>query len=234
MPKKKTPSNKILIHIITMIVLVGWAYYIGQHLWQTKTTIEEAKQDILDQSLSTSSEQNISPVIVDEDITTTTEVQEKISIEQSNSFDISDFPVGIDYGNPQRIGTGSISYSDIRSLEITQTQLPESLSCESVTEYLEENTNGFYWWNTCREIQKDSGISLFFLGLDDETYTYKKMYFLPQQWLVWVYEMETGETWELSDKLEFLKEKNAELKATHEQYAILEIVDNLFIEILQK
>lgn len=231
-----------MVKSITVIILILPAYLIGQHFWQGKTTIEEAKQDLLNQE-STSSENTQTTLIenrvepepqIVEQNDSQTQTQEQIADEQITSLDISDFPVGVNYGTPQPISSGSISYSDIRGLEITQTALSADLSCENITDYLEETTNGFYWWNTCREIQTDNGISLYFLGLDKETYTYEKRYFLPEQGLVWVYEMEHGETGEIEDKISYLKEKNAELKAANPEYAILDIVDNLFIEILQK
>jgi len=225
---------------------VTLAYLAGQYFGEEKITIDEAKQQLLWQSVVTdnkpaqtnesASEQTGVPeeTVIPDEIQDQEEMQEQISDEQISSLDISDFPVGVDYGTPQPISSGSISYSDIRGLEISQTTLPDDLTCENITDYLTENTEGYYWWNTCREIQKDNGISLFFLKLTDEAYIYQKQYFIPQDNLVGIYEIETAETGELEDKLSYLKEKNTELKEKNTEYPIIDIVDNLFIEILQK
>ena len=107
------------------------------------------------------------------------------------------------------------------------------MSCETVSDYLWEIIEWYYWWNTCRDVIQGEWISFFLLRLDEETYTYEKHYLLHEKDLYWVYELTSWIEANLEDKLGDIKLKNNELKEKNADYTILEIVNKLFIEILK-
>ena len=235
MPKKKKTSWSAILKIILVVICILGAYYIGQYLWQEKNTIQEAKDHILEQPTDETDETGEVVRDTSEDIIpkTQTIIPESIDPEEA-SFDTSDFPVSTDFGNPVYLGEGSITYSDLKGLEITQLPLSSDLTCDNLDIYLDSVTQWYYWWNSCRDIGDKKWLSVFFIALDDDKYTYEKRYFLFESGIYGRYELTSEAVEDIEDRVSFLKEKNAELKETNPEYAILDVVDNLFIEILQK
>ena len=122
-----------------------------------------------------------------------------------------------------------VTYSDLKGLEIKK-EINSDLTCENLTEHLVDNIDTWFFWNTCRPIETDEWISFFVVRLDwDDKYVYEKHYYLSYQWIYWVQELEvwTGVT----DKN--IWEKNTELKEKNEDFAIIEVADDLFREILK-
>lgn len=120
------------------------------------------------------------------------------------------------------------SNSNIDWLNLTNTELTD-LTCDTVSDYLLEKITSYYWWNSCRNIETDKWIDLYLLRLDWGEYVYEKHYFLVDKWIYWVYELER---WEYiyeqeEDKLQFVKDKNNELKENNDNFESLKKVDEL-------
>lgn len=141
---------------------------------------------------------------------------------------ISELPSNEKFWHPTELWNGKISYSDLNWLEIKRNVKPE-LTCKKVTSVLADDVSWYFYWNTCRPIEKDEWISFFVVRLDWDKYIYEKHYYLSYQWLYWIQELETW-TWVTSISI---WEKNTELKARNADFGILEITDDLFKEILK-
>ena len=93
---------------------------------------------------------------------------------EDSSLEI-DLPKSPEFGDPISLGATSITYSNIDTLEISQRSV--EATCEGLTEFLQETINSWFFWNTCRDIIKDKGISFHVITLEtDDTYSYKKHY----------------------------------------------------------
>jgi len=134
-------------------------------------------------------------------------------------------PVSSQYGEPMMLWETSFTYTDIQWLEIKKQIIPE-LTCESLTDFLGERINSWYYWNTCRETVKDKGIYFNVIRLDGERYIYERHYIDFENGLYATYEMETG----VGVDSENIAEKNKELKET--EYEIVSIVDGLMRDII--
>jgi len=139
-----------------------------------------------------------------------------------------ELPSNEKFWTPIDLGNWKISYSDLNGLEIKRDINPK-LVCEKVTSVLADKLSGWFFWNTCRPIEEDEWISFFVIRLDWDDYIYEKHYYLSYSGLYWIQELEKW-TWVTSADI---WEKNSELKEKNDDYAILEITDELFKEILK-
>jgi hypothetical protein len=98
---------------------------------------------------------------------------------------------------------------------------------DSVTSYLSETLDGWFFWNTRRNISGDNGISFYVLRLEGDNYFYEKHYYT-EKWIYWVVTLEKW-TWV---NLDNLQEKNTELKNVNDEFVITAISDVLFKQIL--
>lgn len=117
-------------------------------------------------------------------------------------------------------------FKDIEWLEVINEDT-SFLTCENISDYLNENILSFKWWNTCRIIWNDEWLSVFVVRLSSSKYIYEKHYFV--KWVYWIYELES---WDIDDteddRLKFIKNKNTELKEKNEDYEKLSEIDKLF------
>ena len=155
------------------------------------------------------------------------ELSEKVE-QVFEDISLSSLPVNWTFWNPIDLWNGKVSYSDLKGLEITKS-IVSNMKCEDLTSILTDKINWWFFWNTCRPIESDEGFSYFVIKLDWDKYIYEKHFYLSYEWIYWVQELETW-TWVTSTNI---WEKNAELKDKNDSYEILEIVDNLFKEILK-
>lgn len=158
------------------------------------------------------------------------EEDKKISQKVEEVFEdisLNNLPIKASFWTPVDLWGGKISYTDLKWLEIKK-DINSDLTCDSLTNILIAKF-GVIYWNTCRPIETDEGISFFVIRLDGDNYVYEKHYYLSYEWLYWIQELEIG-TWVDSTNI---WEKNTELKEENEDYAILEVTDDLFVEILK-
>lgn len=153
--------------------------------------------------------------------------EEKVIGTEENSV-IVDLPQSEVFGEPLSLGTSSFTYSGIEGLEITKQEVSE-ITCEGLTQYLSDTINTWYYWNTCRDIVKDEGISFYVLRLTgDEEYVYQKHYVDYVHGFYAVYDIETGTG---IDK-ENISEKNTQFKERNDTLQNVDQVDILIRSIL--
>ncbi len=153
-------------------------------------------------------------------------------------IDISALPRGSEYGNPVKVSESTVSYSDISWLEISAIK---DLEFECSNEYILSQTNrldiGTIWWNTCRPNKNETSISYFVLSVDETgTYKYAKHYVSNNYYgILELEQADVSKTWNSLETQEaknnWLKEKNAELKAVNDNFTLAEVTNNLFNEI---
>lgn len=143
---------------------------------------------------------------------------------EENTISIN-LPTSSKYGDPIMLGESSFTYSQIKGLEV-QKEILDIVSCDTLTEYLSERLNVWYYWNTCRDIVKDKWIKFNVIRLDEQEYVYEKHYVDFTHGFYWVYELEA---WKGVDS-ENIKEKNEALK--NRDFPSLEIVDDLMKDIV--
>lgn len=154
-------------------------------------------------------------------------VEEKLE-RSYEDLSLSSLPVWANYWNPVNLWDGKITYSDLNWLEIKK-DINSELTCENLTSILSDKISTWFFWNTCRPIEWEEGISYFVIRLDWNNYVYEKHYYLSYQWIYWIQELEVW-TWVTNQNI---WDKNTELKESNEDYVILNITDDLFKEILK-
>lgn len=128
----------------------------------------------------------------------------------------------------------TITYSNINSLEIKKEELsPSIVSCSNLTDYIATKINTWYYWNTCRDIIEDKGISFYVLRLAWDTYTYEKHYVDYNHWLYGIYVVKSGIEADNENVASDIATKNEELKNQNEDFSEVDIVDSLFREIVR-
>ena len=153
---------------------------------------------------------------------------EKKLIWNENDTLYMSFPESPDFWELIMSWTDSFTYSKVDNLEVKKVILDE-LFCDGITYFLEERLDSWFYWNTCRDIVKDKGISFYVLRLDWEEYFYEKYYIDNYHWLIWTYLIET---WN-GVSPENIKEKNSLFKEKNEDFKSVDLVDNLFREIVR-
>ena len=176
----------------------------------------ESSKAILTIDLIDSKKANINPV---------GETEKLIGTEVS--AELASLPTGWTYGNPVMLWEDAFTYSDINGLEIQKTDTRE-INCEDLTDYLSDNINTWFYWNTCRDFIKEKAITFNVIRLQDEGYVYQKHYVDYINSFYGVYDIETG-TWVTKENI---KEKNAELKEKNDTFSNISLVDGLFKDII--
>jgi len=137
-----------------------------------------------------------------------------------------DLPKSAEYGEPVQLGESSFTYSGIKWLEVTRELLPD-VTCETLTEYLTERLNTWYYWNTCRDLVADNAIYYNVVFLKWDEYIYERHYIDFYNGLYATYELERGQ-WVDSDNI---ADKNTELKEN--TYEVTKVVDGLMRDIIK-
>jgi hypothetical protein len=165
--------------------------------------------------------------------------QENVKIEEVNhSIDSSDLPTSGDYGSPVKLWENKFSYSDIKGFQVEKHSV-SMVDCNSdlVTSTIWEKTWSWSWWNTCRPSTDKDYVTYYALNMKDGEYVYAKHYFSPKYYAIT--ELSTGidEWWNtletVSDKNEWLKNNNNELKEQNENFELTKITDTLFENIIK-
>ena len=141
------------------------------------------------------------------------------------NFIFVDLPTSSKYGEPMRLWEESFTYTQIKWFEIEK-EILDSVTCETLTPYLTERINSWYYWNTCRDIVKDKWIKFNVIRLSGEEYVYERHYIDFIHGFYGVYELETW-VWVTSENI---AEKNTELK--EREFPSLEVVDDLMKDIV--
>ena len=150
---------------------------------------------------------------------------EQTLIGEENNLLSMNFPTSTKYGEPIRLGESSLTYSGIKGFEL-QKKVFTTPTCDTLTEFLTENMGGYFYWNMCRDIVLDKGISFMVLRLDGEKYVYEKQYLDFEHGMYGVYELETG----TGINKDNLAEKNTEFKG--KEFPSIQIVDALMKDIV--
>ena len=143
------------------------------------------------------------------------------------SAELSKLPTGGSYGNPVMLWEEAFTYSDINGLEITKSDVRE-VNCEDLTDYLSNNINTWFYWNTCRDLIKDKAISFNVLRINGEEYTYQKHYVDFVNSFYGTYDIETG----TGVTKENIAEKNTEFKERNDTFSNVSLIDGLFKDIV--
>ena len=169
----------------------------------------------------------------DSDLTENISYEKKLIWEEDDQVYLS-LPKSSTFGSPLNSGEDTITYSNINNFEIKKQEVSsDDVNCWNLTEYLETKINTWYYWNTCRDIIKDEGISYYVLRLNGDTYNYEKHYVDYNHNLYWVY---TVKSWIDADKENIqtdIAAQNKELKEKNEDFKQVEVVDSLFKEIVR-
>jgi len=163
------------------------------------------------------------------------ETKTKELIWDENDLVFTELPEWGDFWNVVKLWEKSFTYSDIKWFEVKK-EIIKKINCGKnedtgeyfVTEFLQERQNSYYYWNTCRDLIKDKGISFYVIRLDWDKYFYEKHFIDLIHWFYWVYELES---WEWVNK-DNISEKNKELKEKNKDFTNTEIVDDLFKKII--
>lgn len=159
-------------------------------------------------------------------------------IDDNKKIDVTVFPTGAEYGSPIKMWEDKITYTDIKGFEITSYST-DNITCEAdiITKTLQEKTSSWSWWNTCRPSKDNKVVSFFGLSMKDWVYVYAKHYYSSNYYAIIDLEKWSEELWEemttVTEKNEWLKLKNSELKIKNDNFDIIKITDNLFTEITQ-
>lgn len=225
--KQFSPWNKTFIYRAhtTYKVLDFWVneYIFTAYVWEKisklKLTVDVKTKE--EKTLETK-EKEIEEIIYDK-------------IDLKNDDIILTLPKWWAFGHPISLWENWFTYSDISGLEITKYPFSSEVNCENITDFLTEKIGTWLYWNTCRNIlptkewEKSKWISIYVIRLDLDNYYYEKHFLNFDKWLYWSYEIEKG-TW--VDK-ENISEKNSELKEKNKDILNIEIVNNLFKEIIK-
>ncbi len=140
-----------------------------------------------------------------------------------------DLPKSAEFGDPVSLGATSFTYSNIDTLEVSQRTV--TVNCDGLTEFLTEEINTWFFWNTCRDIIKDKGISFNVITLGDEdNYVYTRHYVDFVHGLYGTYQIDTG----TGVTKENISDKNTELKEQADSFPSIAIVDRLMREIVSQ
>jgi len=160
---------------------------------------------------------------------TTVSFEEKIIGTEDDSIAFK-APTSELFGEPLSLWTESFTYSGIEWLEINKQDVTD-INCEWLTEYLTEKADSWFFWNTCKDIIKDKGISFYVIELTgDDSYVYTKHYidYTHNFYGTLVVESGTGVT------KETISSKNTELKEENETFTQVSVVDSLFRNIVSQ
>lgn len=151
-------------------------------------------------------------------------IEKQLIGEEDNTIMI-DLPTSSKYGEPMMLWESSFTYTQIKWLELSK-EIFQQPRCETLTEFLWDRINVWYYWNTCRDIVKEKGIKFNVIRLEGEDYIYERHYIDFVHGFYGTYELEkwSGVT------SENIAEKNTLLK--EQEFPSLEIVDDLLKDIV--
>lgn len=139
---------------------------------------------------------------------------------------VLNFPTKPDsYGNPIMLGNDAFTYSNIPNFEAKKIPWIDTLSCETIWDYLKQNYN-WYYWNTCRPLWNN----IFYvnvLSLKWEQYFYERQYFDGTYNIFAKVLLEDGDWLKGED----LAEKNTQLKEI--DFEVTHISDQLIQDIFK-
>ncbi len=148
-------------------------------------------------------------------------IDEEVVTEQVN---LSSLPVWWDFWNPVDVWLWKFTYSDIKWLQIEKLiNANLELETDSVNEFLADRIDWWFFWNSLRPISWEEWVSFYLIRLEGDKYFYEKHYFTTS-WFYWVLVLET---WTWID-LNWLSEKNSQLKEKNIDFTITTISDKLF------
>lgn len=166
-------------------------------------------------------------IYVAEQKDTTITYQEKVIGTEDNSV-VIDLPQSELFGTPISLWTSSFTYSGIEGLEIKKQEVTD-ITCENITTSLESSINSWFYWNTCRDIIKEKGISFYVIKLTEEdTYVYQKHYVDYVHGFYAILDIETGTGVDKDN----ISEKNTQYKENNDTFSWVSIVDTLMREIV--
>lgn len=146
---------------------------------------------------------------------------EEILTEQVN---LNSLPVWWDFWNPVDIWLGKFTYSDIKWLQVEKLINADlALDSDSVNEFLADKIDWWFFWNSLRPVSWEEWVSFYLIRLEWDKYFYEKHYYTTS-WFYWVLVLET---WSWID-LNWLSEKNTQLKEKNADFTITTISDKLF------
>lgn len=146
---------------------------------------------------------------------------EEILTEQVN---LNSLPVWWDFWNPVDIWLGKFTYSDIKWLQVEKLINADlALDSDSVNEFLADRIDWWFFWNSLRPVSWEEWVSFYLIRLEWDKYFYEKHYYT-NSWFYWVLVLET---WSWID-LNWLSEKNTQLKEKNIDFTITTISDKLF------
>lgn len=146
---------------------------------------------------------------------------EEIVTEKVN---LNTLPVWWDFWNPVDIWLGKFTYSDIKWLQVEKLINADlALDSDSVNEFLADRIDWWFFWNSLRPVSWEEGVSFYLIRLEWDKYFYEKHYYT-NSWFYWVLVLET---WSWID-LNWLSEKNTQLKEKNIDFTITTISDKLF------
>jgi hypothetical protein len=159
-------------------------------------------------------------------------------ISDIQEIDSSALPTSWDYWSPIKLWENKFTYSDIKGFQVEKHSV-STVDCSSdlVTSTIWEKTWSWSWWNTCRPSEDKTYVTYYALNMKDWEYVYAKHYFSPSYYAIT--ELSTGvdEWWNsletVSDKNEWLKNNNNELKEQNESFELTKITDTLFENIIK-
>lgn len=206
--------------------------------WESFKYLASSRFKVLDFGVNTylftaytgkeTSQAEITINLIDSKKTTTKSVGETQKLIGTEvSAELANLPTGWNYGNPVMLWEDAFTYSDINGLEIQKIDTRE-INCETLTDYLSDNINTWFYWNTCRDFIKEKAISFNVIRLKDEQYTYQKHYVDFVNNFYGTYDLETG-TWVTKENI---AEKNSELKAINDTFSNVPLIDGLFKDIV--
>lgn len=158
---------------------------------------------------------------VEKDKESSENIDEEIVTEQVN---LNTLPVWWDFWNPVDIWLGKFTYSDIKWLQVEKLINADlALDSDSVNEFLPDRIDWWFFWNSLRPVSWEEGVSFYLIRLEWDKYFYEKHYYTTS-WFYWVLVLET---WSWID-LNWLSEKNTQLKEKNADFTITTISDKLF------
>jgi len=144
----------------------------------------------------------------------------------SDNISYLNFPKSNTFWEMITTWNNSFTYSKIDNFNVEKKDV-SSIKCSNITDSLKNTVNGWFFWNTCRDIIKDKWIKFNVIRLDWDNYSYERHYIDYNNSLYGVFIIETW-TWVTKDNI---KAKNNELKA--KTFNSIDLVDNLFYEIVR-
>lgn len=167
------------------------------------------------------------------EVTSDISYEKKLVWDENNQIYLS-LPKSTSFWEALSAWDDTITYSKINWLEINIKSITsDDINCSNVTDYLTTNLWGWFYWNTCRDIIKDDGISFYVLKLDWEAYTYEKHYIDYKHGLYWVYVIKTNIEADKENISSDIALKNTELKEQNDIFSQVDLVDMLFKEIVR-